>query len=133
MTIASLIFSSRILIVTIGTCEDTLTIVEEIGGTPALKNIENVCIVNNYVRMIRITEVKNKFSLWIEKTETRMNSNVFRFWWLSIAQRASYPNRLITESLNDWIELYDYRRPDQWSRSMINLFISIKWRIPKRV
>lgn len=74
---------------TIGTCEDTLTIVEEIGGT-----------------------------LWIEKTETRMNGNVFRFWWLSIAQRASYPNRLIAESLNDWIELYDYRRPDQWPCSI---------------
>lgn len=83
--------------------------------------------------MIRITEAKNKFSLWIEKTETRMNGNVFRFWWLSIAQRASYPNRLIAESLNDWIELYDYRRPDQWPCSMINLFISIKWRIPKKV
>lgn len=61
MTIASLIFSSKILIVTIGTCEDTLTIVEEIGGTPALKNIENVCIVNNSVQMIRITEAKSKF------------------------------------------------------------------------
>lgn len=53
VTIASLKFSSKILMVTIGTCEDTLTIVEEIGGTPALKNIENVCIVNNSVQMIR--------------------------------------------------------------------------------
>ena len=34
-------FSSSILMVTVGTCEDVLTIVDEIGGTPALNNTGN--------------------------------------------------------------------------------------------
>lgn len=76
MTIATAEFSSNILMVTIGACEDALTIVEEIGGTPALNDIGNgkwKMAYRGYKRR------RHGYSLWIEEAETRLNGDVF---WL---------------------------------------------------
>lgn len=54
-----------------------------------------------------------------------MDGDVFRLRRFSLVQRASDFDRLIAESLNDRIELYDDRCPNQRPRSVIDRFVSL--------
>lgn len=97
--------------VTTGTWDEALTMVDDIGGTPALhagnSNEGTVCSETETLR--------KRVSLWVEEAEARVDGDVPRFRWLSIVQGTPYSDRLVPQSLNYRIKLHEDRGPDQLS------------------